>query len=230
LIDAAIFCTSGEAPYSIGEIDIDASEATIRLFDASGNVVGEGVADQTDTRPIPIYDGQVHCATLVPGEDANHALFVAGDGEYSFPIGAASFAASCVLPLASLGGFFGFRIGNDSINGGNIAIVGEQGVQLTAGEEVEVSASGEQVDVTRVQIHAVGDPQFLTRQCNDISRRPLRFIREVVFQYNDFTHVCKPDELGSILMLADSPATTESALQIRPTEEALIIRLAGKSI
>lgn len=230
LVDAAIYPVTGVAPYSVLSVRIDNNTCFVTLGDSEGTVIGVGATKRTDTRPLAIKDGSTFVASLVVGEDANHSLFEAGDGDYLFDQGAATFVNSCVMPLTQILGFSGFTVGNETLNGGSIAIVGEHGVQITTSLELEQQTGQRQAEVVRVRIHAMGDPQYLTRNCEDISRRPLRFIREVVFQYNDYTHSCKPNELGNVTMLAGSASASDPALQIRPTGEAVIIRLSGKSI
>lgn len=230
LVDASLFPLQGMPPYGLSSIEVDGTKAVINIADQTGLVVGSGELSRNSVQPVPLFDDGQWIGTLVPGEDASHSLFVAGDGVYSFEVGRATFVASVVFPLSQMQGFFGFSVDNEQISGSEIVIVGEHGVQLEVSQETEQQVGNRVVDVSRMRVHAVGDPQFLSRQCGDISRRPLRFIREVVFQYNDFTHVCRPNERGNILILAGSPAVTDPALQVRPTEGAIVIRMAGKPI
>lgn len=230
LVDAAIYPLAGTAPYSLGDVLIQGSDGTLTLVDRNQQLVGIGVFRRAEATPIGVYaeDG-VLAATLVPGPDANHALFAAGDGLYGFGPGRADLVASTVLNLSEFAAFYGFSSGTDQLNSSDLVLVGEYGVQLTVEQTQEVRPNGVLLPVTRVRLHAVGDPQALTRNCEDRSRQPARFIKEVVFQYGTLTHRVQPVR-GGILMLAGSPSASDTALQIQGSEGTINIRLRGKSL
>lgn len=230
LVDAAIYPLIGQAPFSLGRVEVEETTARLSLFDSDQQLIADGIANRSSGRPIALYspDGQL-AGSLVVGPDANHSLFSAGDGDYQFGPGRADLVASCVMDMSSLSSFFGFRVGTDQQVSGELLFVGEDGIQITAEDGQEPQPDGTIRTVKRVRFHAIGDPQFLARSCEDISRRPLRFIREVVFQYGDYTHVCAPQR-GGILLLAGSPSGSDTALQVVTRPGGVTLRLRGKSL
>lgn len=230
LVDAALYPPAGEAPFSLDLITVQESVAAITLVDRDGLLIGLATCGRSDTRPIAIYspDGQL-VGQLVPGPDANHTIFAAGDGQYRFGPGRADLVASVVMDLSAFGGFTSFSVDDQTVQTNDLVLVGEYGVQLTVEDTTAVQPDGSVTPVIRVRLHAVGDPQYLTRVCEDNSRRPLRFVREVVFQYGDFTHVCHPQN-GGVLMLAGSPSSSETALQVQSLADRINVRLRGKAL
>lgn len=233
LIDAALYPTSGRPPYCIQEIVVREHLAEIFISDADSVSLGKGLAARTSTDPVAIYslsDDSQPIATLVPSKEANHALFEMGDGNFVFGPSSASFVLSTVAHFSLASGLSSFKVFNEMYQSSEIVLVAEQGVQYAVGDSTEPGARGESRDVIRANVHAVGDPQFLTRNCDDLSRRPIRFVRELVFQYGDVTHICAPDEFGNILFLAQSPGNEESALHVTQSSNAVIIRLSGERL
>ena len=230
LVDAALYPLRGRAPFSIGDLTVEDTDFTLTIIDADQQLIGQGTASRSSARPIAIYgeDSQL-VGSLVPGPDANHSLFTAGDGTFRFGPGRADFVASTVMDMSSFSSFFGFQVGADRQLSGELLFVAEDGVQLTVEDTQEPQADGSIRDVQRLRFHAVGDPQFLSGACEDISRRPLRFIREVVFQYGDYTHICTPQR-GGILILAGSPSGSDTALQIVTRSGGITVRLRGQSL
>lgn len=230
LVDASLAPLTGKAPFSLGQLILDGENLTLTIQDSSRLIVGTGTARRNSSDPIAIHNADGHLiGTLVVGAGANYPLYMMGDGIYDFGSGYADFVLDTVFDLSNLTGFFGFELAGQTYNGGDLVFVGEGGVQLAVEDTLEQKNDG-QLAVKRMRIHAVGDPQFLSRDCNDDSQRPTRFVREIVFQYGKFTHVCKPNSLGNILLLADSPSTDAPALQVLNSPQGIIIHLAGKGL
>lgn len=230
LVDAAIYSPLLEGMPYLSLVEIKSGKATLTLSDADGESLGTGETDQSSVNPIAIYDldGQP-VATLVTGAAGSSPLFAIRDGSYRFAPDATEFVISCVLWPADTG-FKGFEIDGERIIGAEINLVGERGIQITTETTVEVQPSGEAIPVELIRFHALGDPQYLTRECQDPAQRPNRFVRELVFQYGEFTHICKPDKSGNILFFAGSPTATSSALKITTSANKLSIGLVGNSI
>lgn len=230
LVDAAIYSpiTAG-MPY-ISQLVLSETGVSIEVSDDSGQVLGTGSTDRFSTNPIVIRDADGQpIATLIVGEAASSPLFAFRAGTYRFVPEATEIVASCVF-WPSTAGFQGFQVGSERYLGVEMNLVGEQGIQLTTESTVEILASGETVPVQLIRIHAVGDAQYLTRECSDPAQRPNRFVREIVFQYGDFTHVCRPDKLGNIMFLSGSPSTQRSALKVISDEDSITLGLHGSSL
>lgn len=230
LVDAAIYSPVAQPPVYLRQVKISGNVAYLSLSDAIGQDIGTGIASRQSAAPIAVRDANgLPVATLVPSS-TNHAnLFAPGDGTFQFTAQATSFVSSCVLenPAAALQGF---RVGSEIYLQNEMIFVGETGVQLTMDDTEEVDVNGVTHDVALLRVHAVGDPQRLARECSDPSRRPSRFIREVVFQYGDFTHSCVPDQYGNMVFVSGSPAVSDSSLRIQNFENKIRLDLMGQSI
>lgn len=230
LIDAAIYSPIAIAPVHISRITIDGNEAFVYLQDQFQQDIGVGIVDRLSGNPIAVRDAENQpVATLVPSYSNNSAIFSLGDGDFFFDPTAAEFVASCVLQ-APQQAVSGFAVGDDQLVSANLILVGERGIQLTVEPVDEIDVNGNAIAVQLVRVHALGDPQALTRQCDDISRRPTQFIRELVFQFGDTTHICSPDNMGNVLLLAESESATNSALKITSQVGEIRFQLAGRSI
>lgn len=230
LVDAAIYAAAATAPVHISTIVVVGNRATIFLMDSEFRPLGSGVATKLSESPIAVYDGDSQpVATLVPSNSANASLFAAGDGTYQFSSTDLRFVASTTLQAPAVA-FGGFRIGDTVLTGNRLVLVGERGIQLTVEETSEVTGDGQTQAVSLIRIHAMGDPQALMAACSDPARLPPRPIRQVVFQYGDYTQVCEPDALGNILILSASPSVADSALRVLQQASGLVFVLTGASI
>lgn len=233
LVDAAFFVREVELPLRLGSVTLSVDSATLTIVDNNGTLVGSATATKGDVKPIRVLDDlDQWCGTLVVGEDANYSLFTTADGTYQFGAGDSEFAVSCVLSLPSASGLSMLTndLGQRYIPS-DLILVGEGGVQLESQETTEFQPNGRTESVQLVRVHATGDPQFLQALCTaDETRRPTRFIKQAVFQYGGQTHSCEPDQLGNILILADTSAAANAALQVLSTSTGLNIRLPGKGL
>lgn len=230
LVDAAIYSPIAVSPVHISRVVVDGNIATVTLTDSVQQLVGTGVITRFSGNPIAIYDAnQQPVATLVPSEASNSIIFSTGDGDFRFVEEATVFASSCVLqsPFASLSGF---RVQDQTLVEADIVLVGERGVRLTVEESQEFDAAGQPQTVQLVRAHAIGDPQAITRICDEAANRPTRFIRELVFQYGNITHVCRPDELGNVLLVSESASVADSALRILVQPGEIKLELLGRSV
>ena len=230
LVDAAVYSPIAIGVVHVSRVVVDGAIATVFLLDGERQLLGTGLIDRFSSNPIAVLDGDGQpVATLVPSDTANSPIFAVGDGDFSFLATATSFVASCILhsPFATVSGF---RTDADVLAGSNLVLVGERGIQLTVEDAGEIDAAGQLVPVKLIRAHAVGDPQSLTRDCLDPARRPTRFVRELVFQYGNMTHVCQPDSLGNVVLIAESSSVDDSSLRIQVLPSELRIELLGRSV
>lgn len=230
LVDAAIYSAIAIGYVYISRIRVEGNKAFVHLEDSLQQSLGVGEVDRLSSNPIAVRNAENQAvAALVPGESANLVIFSVGDGEFFFTEDATTFVESCVLqaPQETLAGF---TAGDSAIVSSNLFFVGEHGVQLTVEETTEVDVNGRAVPVQLIRAHAVGDPQTIIRQCDDPVRQPTQFVREVVFQYGDFTHICTPDRLGNILLLAESQTVVDTVLRINNQPGEIKFEIMGKTI
>lgn len=232
LVDACFFVSSVSAPLYLSSINVFGFEAVIIISDSSGIEVGRATIDRSSRRPIKISNQLGDwVGTLVTGMEANHPIFSLGDGVYEFGESQTTFVASCIFSLPTdIGVSYLTNSYGQVYTSSELVFVGEQGIQLEVSPAQEYQTLNRIIDVDLMRIHAIGDPQFLQRNCDENTRRPRRFIREIVFQYGDQTHICFPDESGNILIVAESSSVEDTALQIRSQSDGVVFRLSGKSI
>jgi hypothetical protein len=232
LLDACFSIRTGPAPVHLASITVLDNEATIEFADADQQVFGTVVTNRGTVGTVAVRDQFGDwIGTLVLGPEGNHPLFQSGDGVFEFePVDtelvlSAVFQQSSERSVTVLQDPYGKQF-QDS----RLVLVGENGVQLQVLDADEYQPDGTVGPVTVMRLHITGDPQSLARLCQDSSRRPGRFIRQIVFQSGDKTHVCAPDQHGNILMVAATPDTLESALQVNSVDNKIEVRLAGKRI
>ncbi|RME24187.1 MAG: hypothetical protein D6800_09010 [Candidatus Zixiibacteriota bacterium] len=229
LVDAAVYVPEAEPPIYISSIRVDGSKAYITLSDSNFVDLGVGEADRFSQRPIAVKDENgVAIATLVPGRFANEPLFVAGDGEYQFSPGGLVFVSSVVL-IGSAPGVSGFSVGNEKTTRSPLVIVAENGVQISHSRASELTASGRSRQVDLLTINVFGDSQAEHAMCDDDSRVTDRFVQEIVFQYGNKTVIVGPDEVGNVVLSAQSPSVNGSALKIQNKDGEISFRLSGRS-
>jgi hypothetical protein len=233
LVDAAFFVRGATLPLRLGRVTVSGDSAHLAIVDNNGAEVGLAKAIKNDLKPIKVTNsiGQ-WCGTLVPGTNANYALFTAGNGTYQFNTGDAEFVVSCVLSLPTNSGLAMLTndLGQQYIPS-DLVLVGEGGVQLETMDATEYQVNGTTEAVKLIRIHAMGDPQYLHSLCTaDETRRPTRFIKQLTFQYGTQSHTCAPDKGGNILILADTIKAGAAALQVLATSSGINVRLPGKSI
>lgn len=230
LVDASVYSPLCQGVPYISQLELTESDVVVTLADNDGQILGTGRADKFSTNPIAILDTDDQpIAILVVGDGGSSPLFVNRPGVYRFLPEATELVISCVFWPTDTG-FKGFEIDGERLIGSELNLVGERGIQITTEETLEVQPTGEVIPVQLIRFHAVGDPQYLTRECPDASQRPNRFVREIVFQYGDFTHICRPDRTGNIMFFAGSPTTATSALKITTEASKIIMGLMGTSI
>lgn len=232
-VDAAISARGASLPIYLSDISVVGRTARVSLRDSSGVEVGTGETEMgTDLDVMKFTDSSGRwVATFTFGPNSNYDLFSHGDGAFVFVEGATDIVISAVLNLPVDKGLLSFTnaFGVSAVYG-DVYMVGEYGVQLETSQEAEVQPDGTITSVILIRAHAVGDPQFIQRSCDDASRRISRPITELVFQYGSSTHSCKPDADGNIVIVATTAATTESALQAVPIDTGLSINLPGKRL
>lgn len=231
LVDAAIYSPVAIGRIRITQIELDGSQAKITVADDSQDL-GIATIDRLSSGSATILDANSQpVGTLVPGPRGHAALFDTVDGIYFFSLRQLELVSSCVLLNPSPSALHGFRTSDGkTVISDNLVFVGERGIQLTVGDGTEVDIAGQTETVQVMRIHAMGDPQYLTRECDDPARRPQRFIREIVFQYGDLTQICRPDATGNILLLAGASSVSESALSVIMEATGIRLVLAGKSV
>lgn len=231
LVDAAIYSPIAVGKIAITQLELSGNAAIVTVSDSS-QVIGTATIDRLSAGSAAIVDANDQpVGTLVSGPRGHAALFDVVDGVYFFSIQQLELVSSCVLLNPSPNALQGFRVGSgNALIGNPLVFVGERGVQLTVNESTEVDSAGQPMTVEVLRIHAMGDPQYLSRECDDPARIPQRFIREIVFQYGDTTQICRPDSTGNILLLAGASAVSESALSVIMESAGITLVLAGKSV
>lgn len=231
LVDAAIYSPIAVSRVRISQLEILGTAATATLSDESREL-GSAAIDRFSQEPAVILDANAQpIGSLVPGPRGHAALFDIPDGVYYFSLSQLELVSSCVLYNPSPSALHGFKTSdNRSLIGDPLVFVGERGIQLVVEESNEIDPAGQSLAVDVLRIHAMGDPQQLSRDCDDPARRPQRFIREIVFQYGDVTQICTPDANGNILLLAGSPSVSQSALHVINSAQSVQLVLSGKGV
>jgi hypothetical protein len=215
-VDASFWVPDPSLPLFLLSIEVRPRSIVVTVANNLSRPIASGVWPPPtgfDRSLIPLTDNQDNQVGLLVGKEAGlSSLLKLAQGTYFFSPSIASFVISTCL-------IFGDDAAQRNVSGellpeqGDVYIVGERGIQLETRPGSEV-IKGEIVDITKVYVHAVGDPLSARAVCEANQRFvEKRFITEVVFQKGQQTHRCAPIN-GEVYIVTTSPQGTESSLRI----------------
>jgi len=215
-VDASFWVPDLSLPLFLLSVEVRPRSILVTVANSFSRPIATGVWPPPtgfDRSLIPLVDNQDNQVGVLVGKEIGlSSLLKLPQETYFFSPSRSSFVISTSL-------IFGDDASQRNVSGellpeqGDVFIVGERGIQLEVKPGTEV-IDGELVNITKVYVHAVGDPLASRAVCEENQRFvERRFIKEVVFQKGQQTHRCAPIN-GEVYIVTTSPQGTESSLRI----------------
>jgi len=212
--DAVIHPMGGAAGAFLGMISVSGRVITFHIYDSENGETAHGdfdfdSADTPQAGLIKLVDNYGRPAgALVSDHDRLTALAgVYGEGEYEFERAQTEFVAAVVIPLPNIA-VSGFLLPDGTAIGGDVWLVGENGVVLT-------------LEDGAIRVDIPGDPYAKKKDCDE-QDQPLdpfcgvRTINEI-----------PPDENGDFKLTIGGNEATDPALRIEQEASMIKIKLLG---
>ena len=151
-------------------------------------------------------------------------------GDHDFDQEQTEFVARVCVPTPEVG-VRGFLLDDGSIMTGDVWIVGDDGVVVTAGEAIEEveGFTSEQRKVVTLRIDVVGDPLFRRRLCSNVFETP-KFLKTITVRHQCNSFVCGPDTLGDFKISVGDQDAPDPILRIRSIPEGLRFEAVGEEL
>ena len=200
-IDAALYPPGGQSGMYLSKVVVTGSSVTIHIGDSH---TSERASTTFNPAQPPAHlrltDSYGRPAGILVSEPERLAIFLSwGPGTHEFTQQSTAFVAAVCIPKPGVG-LQGVQLPNGEIVTGDIWIVGDDGVVLSAENEIIPGAFGAADTVESViRVDVVGDPLFRRRLCAEPGDFPTqRFLESLTF--------CTPPTAGEDAV----PGTTGS--------------------
>lgn len=207
-IDAILYPIDAISNVYLSQIDVTAQFVTFSIADRRRSALATGVIDLFDPQEIIyFYDARSRPAGTLVAAPLALAQFGAWEiGTHTFNNAQTEFVASCLkVPVDN--GVRGFITEDLTLFAGDVYLMGENGVTLTAQGDV-------------ITVHAVGDPLYRRRECLPTEK----FIPPSFFLT---VNGCPPDQFGNFNITVGDNLATDTIVRIVQTEGGLEIRAIG---
>lgn len=183
-----------------GDIDLVAMLDDVRLEDQYGRPAGLLVSEASRLAVLQTWPPGLHVFTY-----AQTGL---------------SSLASILTPEVA---FRGFLLEDGSIVAGDVWLVGDDGIVLSASTDDSTDPS-----TCVLQVDVVGDPLFRRRLCATSFSTP-RFLKTITIQSGCRKIVCRPDDQGDFKISVGSMIVSDTILRIHNTSDGIMIEAAGEA-
>lgn len=229
-VDAAVYPVGGTAGLFLSSLVIDNQAATIH--------VGNEGREQLCSATFPLADpGEVLALTDAHGRAAGVlvsepgrllTLQACGVGTHTFGPAATPFCASVCVPTPEVG-VRGILLEDGTVMVGNVWLLGDDGVVLTAGMATLPARPGAPArDVQTIRVDVVGDPLFRRRLCGGSTFTSPAFIRQVrLTGENGESFVLSPDANGRIDLSVTDADAADTVLRITTTQDGITVAAVG---
>lgn len=213
--DAVIHPVGGAAGAFIGNITVVGRTITFSIYDPVNGLTCSGsyTFGSSDTvqpgliRLLDIYNRPA--GVLVSDHNRLEALVgIYGAGSYDFERTQTEFVAACVIPIPN-SGVRGFLLDDGSVIGGDVWLVGENGVVLS-------------MDGGKIRVDVVGDPYAGIKDCKEVvpAGYPtfcgVRSLNEIV-----------PDTKGDFKLTLGGNSSRDSVLRIEQEGSIIKVKVVG---
>lgn len=239
-LDASFYPVGGKSRMYISNVSISAEDCTITIGDSTTADLCSGtftllaadestVDDETDAL-IHFYDNYGRPAGVIVSTPLRLASFQAWSmGDHSFAAANTELVAKVCVPTPEIG-VRGFLLDDGSVMANDVWMVGADGVVLTTETRYLKNSCGEPTAYKTIVVHAVGDPLYRRRLCQDpdLFQTP-RMITSIVVRARNEEYELTPDENGEFKIVVGSNLVDDSVLRIQPVDGGLIIGAVGES-
>ena len=207
-VDALLYPIDATSNVYLSQIDITAQTVTFNIADRRRRALATGVIDLFDPQEIIyLYDSYSRPAGTLVAAPLALAQFGAWEiGAHTFNSTQTEFVASC-LKVPVKNGVQGFTTEIPELFAGDVYLLGENGITLTAEGEV-------------ITVNAVGDPLYRRKECLPTDK----FIPPSFFLT---VNGCPPDQYGNFNITVGDNLASDTIVRIVQTESGLEIRAVG---
>lgn len=210
-LDASLYPIGATSRLHILKINVTSRLVTIVLSDATRQPLASGSFDPLDPPSQVVFtDAYERPAGILVSEPIRLARFSAwAIAEHAFALGAAEFAAGCVIPLPAPG-VRGVLTDKNELFTGDLWIVGDRGVVVR--EE-----DGD------IRVDLVGSPLFVRELCDPVGLFNVpNFIRTI--------NGCPPDANGNFNLTVGDHLSQETIVRIYAVDGVLVVEGVGSLV
>jgi hypothetical protein len=233
-LDATIYLIGAGPRLRLASADVTQQSIKLWLGDDTNPRLGYGIIDLLGTvDDIALFDTAGRPAGLLISTLDRLAIFQTWPlGTHVFTYAQTGFAADVCLPLSN-SAFRGFLLEDGSVVAGDIWLVGDDGIVLSATRDEPVSGCDPTPQVVnRIRVDVVGDPLSRRRLCAS-ANAPFdtpRFLRSITFKRGLESIVCVADAFGDIKLTAGRVGGLSTILRIRNVDGNLQIAAVGEPV
>jgi hypothetical protein len=215
-LDAALFPIGASDGLHLSKVVVEHDRVTIYVGDRRDKELASAEFDLiTPPDNLDLSDAFGRPAGVLVSSSDRLGVFQSWEvGEHTFKTDQTQFAATVCFPTPEVG-VRGILLEDGTLMTGDVWIVGDDGVVVTASDE----------GVMRLDV--VGDPLFRRRLCEDagLFTTP-SFITSIRVLHSEGEFVVTPNERGNVSITAHNGLKTDTALRVRTTD-VLKIEIAG---
>lgn len=207
-VDALLYPIGAVSNIYLSQIVISAQTVTFSIADQRQRVLATGVSNLFDPDEIIyFYDLRSRPAGTIVAAPLALSQFSAWEiGEHTFNSTQTEFVASCLkVPISN--GVQGFTTENLDLFAGDVYLLGENGITLTAADDI-------------ITVNAIGDPLYRRRECLPTEK----FIPPSFFLT---INNCPPDQYGNFNITVGDNLAADTIVRIVQTDSGLEIRAIG---
>lgn len=230
LLDAALYPVGGGVNLFMTKVVITFQSVTIYVGTQGQPEMASGGFDLVDPPDlVELTDQFGRPAGVLVSEGRRLGLFQSwGVGTHEFLLAETEFAASCVFPTPEIG-VRGIRLETGEVFVGDVWLVGDDGVVLTADDvQVPVPGTCRTRTVTQIRVDVVGDPLFRRRLCQPRSLfETPRFVKTFKIIGPNMEFDATPDAAGNLRLTVINDLAADTVLRIGPVGDGIEIGAVG---
>lgn len=233
-IDASIYIVGAAGRIRLAAITIADGEATLTLGDETNAALANCTFDTLDPPDVlTFYDPYGRAAGMLLSSAELLSFFrVWPNGVRTFTVDAAELCATCCLPIPDVG-FRGFVLDDGSLFTGDIFLVGEDGIVLSAAEssQREYTAAGcyQTTTIPTIRVDVIGDPLFRRQACVGPAFHSPRFVRQLLIRHGCREIVAVPDTTGDIKIYGGRRYVKDPAVRVTAADAGLMLEILDET-
>lgn len=183
---------------------------------------------------LMFYDEHGRAAgTLITEAERLTFLRTWSEGTREFSAAATEFCVTCCVSIPDVG-FRGFLLDDGSVFTGQILIVGERGVVLSAAAATypaidALTGAVVTKNCTAINVDIVGDALFRRAACEGGAFTTPRFVRQIRFKQGCREIMAVPDARGDIRIAASRQFSDDPSLRLERGDNAIVLALTTNS-
>lgn len=234
LLDACLYPAGGGERLRLSRVTVTNTTVTLTIGDQGDDQLASGAfAVNAPPALLELTDAYGRAAGVLLGAETTFGLFGSwGAGDYAFTAAQTEFAATCCLPQPQ-GGVRGFLLDDGTLLSGEVWLVGDDGVVLSAASVTApdpVTRETTEYQVVRVDI--VGDPLFRRRLCGEQSTlfATPQYLKTLTLRDSSQSLVLSPGTNGGITLGVNNALANDTALRVRTTSDGVKIEMVGTTL